>query len=95
MAIKISNKRNLCTVDNQDSQIKLSGELTIEGTQVHSFNGSYYRLSPEEYIGGFDYSETSDDRITKSISGIPSDLVASAIKLLDDSITEIKASEEI
>lgn len=94
MAVEISNKRSLCTVTNSATTIKLEGELvSSQLKKISGFSGSYYRVDPVEYIGNFNYSETSDGRVSKSIGDIPSDLFSTASQLLDETLEEIKTAE--
>jgi hypothetical protein len=94
MAIEITNKRSLCTVSNSTSTIKLEGELvSSQLKKISGFSGSFYRVDPVEYIGNFNYSETSDGRVSKSIGEIPSDLFETASNLFDATLDEIETTE--
>lgn len=91
--MEISNKRLMYSVKNEDSNLKLEGEVTIkEDKTISYFSGSFYTLT-SEYAGNFNYSEDENTYINKSINSIPKDNEDKAIALLDKTIDEIKTQE--
>lgn len=87
----LSNKRTMFTVANEDSNLKLSGEVTITETNtITMFNGSFTALDGMAGKGGFNYSENGDT-CNKAFYGLPIIGGDKAKNLLDNTITAIKA----
>lgn len=91
--MEISNKRLIYSVKNEDSNLKLEGEVTIkEDKTISYFSGTFYTLSTE-YAGNFNYSEDQNELINKSVNSISKENEDKAIALLDSTIDEIKLQE--
>lgn len=67
--MELFNKRTLFNVENQDSNLKLNGEIQMsESGMVTSFYGTLYTLE-DEHSGSFSLSEHEDGTIDMSING--------------------------
>ena len=88
--MELKNKRVQYTVTNEDSNLKLTGEVSLkEQTNDLSFNGSLNDLS-NNYLGNFYYNEREDEKIDKSINGIDKDDLANAEALIASTITALR-----
>lgn len=96
MSIIITNKKNLCTVVNTAAGIKLEGELISSETQkIVSLNGTFYTTETSEYMGHFNYTETLDGKISRSLGDLVKDKFDDSVKLLTDTIDEIELLETV
>lgn len=87
----LSNKRTIYAVANEDSNLKLVGEVTIaEDKLIRTFNGGFNSLEESTHMGGFMYNEAGET-CNKSLNGVPILLQDKAKDLLDTTIAAIKA----
>jgi len=88
--MELKNKRVQYTVTNEDSNLKLTGEISLKDqTNDFSFNGSLSDLS-DNYLGNFYYNEREDEKVDKSINGIDKDDLANAEALIASTITALR-----
>ena len=88
--MNLSNKRTMYSVANEDSNLKLSGEMTIgDGNAIVSFNGSFSSLDGTTHMGGFNYNE-SGETCNKNFHSLPISAGDKPKDLLDKTIAEIK-----
>lgn len=103
--MELTNKRQLFTVVNTATSVKLSGEITIiEGNLISNFNGNFSSLSEPVLeapaigmrlpLGTFNYSESATT-YNKNVNGVAKEQSDEVNKLLDDTITEIKNQLEL
>lgn len=89
--MEISDRRIICKVKNQDSNLKLEGEVQInESDMILSFSGFFNTLE-DTYAGNFYYQETDEGLVDKSVNSFPSNLQNKGIELLDLTIPLIKS----
>lgn len=88
--MELLNKRVTYTVKNQDSNLKLEGDVQITGDNViTTFSGSFFTLE-DVFAGGFSYAEEGDDLINKSINSYPTNLEDKGMNLLDATVEALK-----
>lgn len=88
--MELKNKRVQYTVTDEDSNLKLTGEISLKDqTNDFSFNGSLNDLS-NNYLGNFYYNEREDEKVDKSINGIDKDDLANAEALIASTITALR-----
>lgn len=87
----LSNKRTMYSVTNENSTLKLNGELTIsENNTITGFHGSFISLDNLSHQGGFNYSEY-EETCNKNYHSLPISLGDIPKILLDDTISQIKS----
>lgn len=88
--MELFNKRVMYTVKNQDSNLKLEGDVQITGDNtVTTFSGTFYTLD-DQFTGGFSYAEEGDELINKSVHSYPASLEDKGMNLLDATVTALK-----
>lgn len=88
--MELTNKRVIYSVKNEDSNLKLEGEISIdEHNNITQFPGTFYTLE-SMYAGNFNYSEDSNGLINKAVNSVPKENEDKAISLLDATVDEIK-----
>lgn len=90
--MELTNKRVMYSVKNEDSNLKLTGEVQLSESSITEFSGNFFTLA-EEYSGNFSYSE-SGTNINCSINSYPSSLQDKGMILLDTTIKAIKQELE-
>lgn len=86
--MELTNKRESYTVSTSSANLKITGDITLAGTNVVSFNGSF-SLADNSPAGNFNYSESELD-CNINIYGCPKANKDEAFKLIDIAIEEIK-----
>ena len=80
--MELTNKREIYSVSNTGTTLKLSGEITIvNGSDVISFNGVFTTIEGTQ-AGSFNYRETNNI-VDKNIYGVPSEFKNNAESLID------------
>lgn len=94
--MELSNKRTIYSVKNENLQLKLEGEVTINEVlkEIVSFSGNFMKLDTLDYIGSFTFNE-SESTYNKNISRFPIELGDSGELLLDATIESIKSQMTI
>lgn len=88
--MELTNKRIIYLVKNEDSNLKLDGEVSIrEDGTITYFSGSFYTLE-SAYTGSFNYAEDDSGLINKSVNSVPKEDEDKSMSLLDKTIDEIK-----
>ena len=98
--MELTNNRQLFTVINTSTSVKLNGEITIADKKlITSFNGNFSSLENStvedptlmnnKFLGNFNYSESADT-FNKNISGKTKEQADEINTLLDETITQIK-----
>lgn len=88
--MELLNKRVMYNVRNQDSNLKIEGDVQITGgNQIVSFSGNLFTLE-DGFAGGFSYSEDTEGLISKSVSSYPASLDDKGMKLLDATVVALK-----
>lgn len=89
--MKLSNRRTMYFVENEDENLRLSGDVQIgESGLIDSFNGNFYTLGEGINAGSFSYSETLDGFINKSVYSYPKTMENKGLELLDKTINELQ-----
>lgn len=82
-----TNKKIQYSVTNESAELKLTGNISVSDSKIHSFDGSF-STTTGEYVGNFYYSESADGKVNKNFSEIGADYVTSATSLLDATIND-------
>ena len=87
--MELINKRTSYTVSNDDTVIKLSGEITVgDAVKINSFNGQL-QLLDGTYIGNFNYNENGTN-CSFSVNDCPATNRDAAYSLLEATVESIK-----
>ena len=87
--MELTNKKEIYSVANTGTALKLSGEITImENSDIASFNGHFTTLEGA-MAGSFNYRETNNV-VDKNIYGIVLASKVEASELIDITVDEIK-----
>ena len=91
LIMNLTNKRTMYSVANEDTNLKLTGEIIIGDTNaIANFNGSFFSLDGTTHMGGFSYSE-SGETCNKNFHGLPISTGDKPKDLLDKTIAAIKS----
>lgn len=90
--MELSDKKIMYNVKNQDSNLKLEGEIQIlESGIVVSFYGTLYTLV-NEYSGSFTLNEHEDGTIDASINGYTITQGDKGYNLIKSTVEAVKAT---
>lgn len=91
--MEVYNKRTIFGVKNQNSDLKLDGEVQVnEDKVISSFYGTLYSLE-DEFVGNFSYSENGDKSINLSVNNYSPELDNKGATLIDETVEQIKLLE--
>lgn len=92
--MELFNKRTLFNVKNQDSNLKLDGEIQMsESGIVTSFHGTLYTLE-DEYSGSFSLNEREGDIMDISINGYSISQGDKGYSLIEATVEAVKNTVE-
>ena len=90
--MELSNKKIMYNVKNQDSNLKLEGEIQVlESGLVVSFYGTLSTLEGE-YVGSFSLNEHEEGTIDASINGYVVSQGDKGYNLIKSTVEAVKAT---
>lgn len=90
MSMILTNKREMYTVENSTSTVRLNGDATIDADKnIVSFSGMFIDAVSGESAGSFNYNENSD-KMNISYSGITISTRQNCEDILESTIAAIK-----
>ena len=88
--MELTNKRVQYTIANADTNVALTGEITIvDDATISSFSGNLTKVSDSSNAGNFNYRE-SGDTCDQNLYSCPKDLTDEISILIDATVTAIK-----
>ena len=89
--MELTNKRVQYTIANADTNVALTGEITIvDDATISSFSGNLTKVSDSTGAGSFNYRETGDT-CDHNLYSCPKDLTDEISLLIDSTVTAVKA----
>ena len=86
--MELTNKREIYSVSNADTNLKLTGEVTYSNGSIVNFSGSLSDLS-NLFVGNFNYNE-ADVNCNINVSNCLKSQVDNAYAIVDATIEQIK-----
>lgn len=86
--MELTNKREIYSVANADTNLKLTGEVTYSNGTITNFSGSLSDLS-DAYVGSFYYNE-GETNCNVNVSNCLKAQIDNAYAIVDSTIEAIK-----